>query len=66
MMNLKISHYRKCIQYWEFQKEIHLLIYATPFAKNKNEISEIVANKRVLKQNSSVFLYLKNVCKISK
>lgn len=35
--------------YWSFQKEVRLLIYAIPFAKNNAEIDLIVANKRPLK-----------------
>lgn len=40
-------------EYWAFQKEVRLLIYAVPFAKNNEEINKIVANKRPL---SSTFL----------
>lgn len=35
-------------KYWEFQKEVRFLIYATPFAKDNKEISEIVSGKRSL------------------
>lgn len=40
-------------KYWEFQKEVRLLIYATPFPKDKQEISDIVSGKRHL---STTFL----------
>lgn len=40
-------------EYWAFQKEVRLLIYAVPFAKNIDEINKIVANKRPL---NSTFL----------
>lgn len=35
-------------KYWEFQKEVRFLIYAAPFPKDKQEISEIVSGKRQL------------------
>lgn len=35
--------------YWEFQNEIRTLIYATPFPKNNEEISNIVSGKRALR-----------------
>lgn len=40
-------------EYWAFQKEVRLLIYAVPFAKNNEEIDIIVANNRPL---SSTFI----------
>lgn len=36
-------------EYWAFQQEVRLLIYAVPFAKNTEEINKIVANERPLK-----------------
>lgn len=39
-------------EYWAFQKEVRLLIYAIPFAKNNDEINKIVANKRPLNSKS--------------
>lgn len=47
--------------YWEFQKEIRLLIYSSPFPKDKNEISEIVSGKRELK-TTSIFVPLSEKC----
>lgn len=36
-------------RYWEFQKEIRCLIYATPFPKNPKEISDIANGERELR-----------------
>ena len=36
-------------KYWEFQKEIRALIYASPFPKDNHEISVIVSGRRILK-----------------
>lgn len=36
-------------KYWEFQKEIRGLIYAIPFPKDNNAISNVVSGKRKLK-----------------
>ncbi len=48
-------------KYWEFQKEIRLLIYSSPFPKDENEISEIVSGKRELK-TTSIFVPLSEKC----
>lgn len=48
-------------KYWEFQKEIRLLIYSFPFPKDENEISEIVSGKRELK-TTSIFVPLSEKC----
>lgn len=36
-------------RYWEFQKEIRCLLYATPFPKDEKEISDIACGLRTLK-----------------
>lgn len=48
-------------KYWEFQKEIRLLIYTSPFPKDEQEISNIVSGKRVLK-TTSIFVPLSEEC----
>ena len=35
--------------YWQFQKEIRGLIYAAPFPKDQNAMSDIASGKRILK-----------------
>lgn len=39
--------YKSC--YWQFQKEIRGLIYAAPFPKDQNAMSDIASGKRILK-----------------
>lgn len=47
--------------YWAFQKEVRFLIYATPFLKNKKEISDMVSNKKSLK-TKNIFVPLSEAC----
>lgn len=39
-------------KYWEFQKEVRLLIYAIPFAKDSAAISEILSTNKPIKTES--------------
>lgn len=48
-------------EYWSFQREVRLFIYAIPFAKDKEEINNIVANKRPLK-STLIFVPLSDRC----
>ena len=48
-------------QYWEFQKEVRLLIYAVPFPKDTTEISDIVSGNRCLKA-TAIFVPLSEKC----
>lgn len=47
-------------KYWEFQKEVRLLIYTIPNCINKGEFDQLLSNNRQL-ETTSIFVQLSNI-----